>query len=218
MKENTKNGFHNGGIAPYGYKLSKVIEPSGATKTILVPGSEEEVNTIKKIFNLYIYEGYGYKKVANLLNEEGILSSTGNKWSYTSIQSILHNEAYIGNSIWNMNDYSTGKKKKPESEWIRKEGTHLALISPDVFKMVKEKSKSRIKNSKLFGATNTSFVLRGMLRCPFCGSNMVSRQSGGKSRTLRRYYVCGLYQRKGKSTCKFKSFNRKKSKQKLSNA
>jgi DNA invertase Pin-like site-specific DNA recombinase len=212
MRENAKRGFHNGGIAPYAYKLSKVTESTGNTKTILVPGDEKEVATVKRIFHMYVYEGYGYKKIASILNEEGIPSATGILWSYSSVHDVLHNEVYIGNKIWNMHDYSTGKKKKPEDQWIRQENTHTALVSQEVFNLVKAKSKTRIKNSSVFEATNSPFILRGLFKCPYCGTNMVGGQSGGRgsTRNIRRYYVCGLYQRKGKAACKFKSYNKEK--------
>lgn len=220
MKENARRGFHNGGAAPYGYRLNKVSESSGATKSILVPGPDDEVATVKRIFHNYVYDNYGYKKIASDLNIEGIPSSSGNQWSYSSIHTILHNEAYLGNTIWNMHDYNSGKKKKPEEEWIRQENTHTALVSKEVFDLVKEKSKSRIKNSNLFEATNTPYILRGLFKCPYCDSNMVSSQSGNKkgTKTVRRYYVCGTYQRKGKHACKFKSFNKEKIESSVVNA
>lgn len=212
MTENAKRGFHNGGTAPYGYRLNKVSESSGTTKSILVPGPDDEVATVKRIFHNYVYDNYGYKKIASDLNIEVIPSSTGNQWSFSSIHSILHNEAYVGNTVWNMHDYSKGKKKKPEEEWIRKENTHVALVSKEIFDLIKLKSKSRIKNSNLFEASFTPFILRGLFKCPYCGANMVSGQSGNQkgTRTVRRYYLCGTYQRKGKSACKFKSFNKEK--------
>ena len=127
MKENTKRGFRNGGVAPYGYRLNRVTESSGVLKTILVPGPDEEITAVKRIFHNYVYDNMGYKKIASDLNIEGILPSSGTPWSYSSIHSILHNEAYIGNTIWNMYDYAKGKKKKSEEDWIRQDNTHAAL-------------------------------------------------------------------------------------------
>lgn len=212
MKENTRKGYWNGGSAPYGYRIQKISNSSGGAKSILVPGTDEEIAIVKRIFHNYVYDNYGYRKIASDLNIEGIPSKSGTPWAYTSIHTILHNEIYIGNTVWNIYDYSHGKKKKPEEEWIRQENTHTAIISKEDFDLVKEKSKSRIKNSNLFEATNTTFILRGLLRCPYCGSNMVGSQSGYKkgSKTVRKYYLCGNYQRRGKSACKFKSFNKEK--------
>ena len=49
MKENARRGFHNGGTAPYEYRLNKVAEASGATKSILAPRPDDEVTIVKNI-------------------------------------------------------------------------------------------------------------------------------------------------------------------------
>ncbi|OPX92131.1 MAG: Recombinase [Pelotomaculum sp. PtaB.Bin013] len=210
MVENARRGFHNGGSAPYGYRNHR-FDHNGVIKSIWVPGSEEEVATVKRIYHLYVYEGMGYKKIARLLNEEGIPCPSGDKWSYTTIWHILHNEAYIGNRVWNKQDYQTpGKKYKPEDQWIRVTNAHPALVTQEMFNLVKTKSQQRIRASSPFVATGSPYILRGLFKCPRCGSNMVSGQGGGRGgyRNIRRYYVCGAYQRKGNTVCQFQAFKK----------
>ncbi|SDZ27091.1 Site-specific DNA recombinase [Proteiniborus ethanoligenes] len=212
MTENTKMGYRNGGVAPYGYRLSKVSTTDGGVKTILVLGPEEEVNIVKRIFHMYVYEGHGAKKIASILNEESIPSATGGKWPYTSIHTILHNEVYMGDMIWNKFDYNNGKKMKPESEWIVHKDAHPAIISRETFRLVKVKSKERSPHEKPFVPGRSPFILRGLLKCPKCNANMVSSQSGGKTKAgiSRKYYVCGTYLRKGKQACDYISYNKEK--------
>lgn len=212
MTENTKLGFHNGGIAPYGYRLSKVTNAEGGIKTIYVLGPEEEVNTVKRIFHMYVYEGYGFKKISSILNDENIKSSTGGNWSFTSVRAILHNQAYTGDIIWNKHDYNRGKKVKPEKEWIIHKDAHPAIVNRETFNLVKERSKERSKNDKPFVPGSSPYILRGLLKCPKCGVNMISGQSGGKAKTgsSYRYYICGTYVRKGKNACDYISYNKEK--------
>lgn len=212
MTENTKMGYRNGGVAPYGYKLSKVTIAGGGIKTILVLGSEEEVNVVKRIFHLYVYEGYGAKKIASALNEDNIPSSTGGTWAYTSIRTILHNEAYVGDMIWNKYDYNNGKKIKPKSEWVIHKDSHPAIVGRETFDLVKVKAKNRSPHSNPFVPGQSPFILRGLLKCPKCDANMVSSQSGGKTKAgiSRKYYVCGTYLRKGKLACDYISYNKEK--------
>ncbi|TJX12983.1 recombinase family protein [Tissierella creatinini] len=212
MKENTKMGYRNGGVAPYGYRLSKVSNVDGGIKTILVLGPDEEVNVVKRIFHMYVYEGCGAKKIASTLNEEGIPSAKGGKWAYTSIHSILHNEAYKGDMIWNKYDYNLGKKMKPKSEWIVNKDAHPAIIGRETFELVEVKSRERSPRSNPFVPGKSPFILRGLLKCPKCNFNMVSSQSGGKTKAgiSRKYYVCGTYLRKGKQACEYISFNKEK--------
>lgn len=133
LKENALRGYHNGGRAPYGYRLSRTTESTGATKTRYILGPEIEVETIKSIFNLRIHDWLYCSEIAFILNSKNIPSYTGQKWVSVSIRTILVNEAYTGNLVWNMYDTSSGKKMKPTSDWIRAENTHPAIISKEVF-------------------------------------------------------------------------------------
>lgn len=209
MFENARRGFHNGGAASYGYRNHR-FEQNGAIKSTWVLGPEAEVATVQRIFHLYAYEGMGYKKIAGQLNEEGITNCNGKTWSYTSIWSILHNEAYLGTRVWNKQDYNTpGKKYKPESQWIRTSNAHPSLISLEVFNLVKEKAAERNSIYPGFKTGKSPFILRGIFYCPNCGGKMASSQSGSRKtgkKYVHRYYVCGNYRRKGKSVCRFKSF------------
>lgn len=209
MFENARRGFHNGGAAPYAYRNHR-FEQNGTIKSTWVLGPEPEVTNTQRIFHLYAYEGLGYKKIAGLLNEESIPGPGGKQWAYTTIWHILHNEAYIGTRVWNKQDYGTpGKKYKPEEQWIRTPNAHPAIISKEIFNLVKEKSKERNAIYPGFRTGQSPFLLRGIFYCPNCGGRMVSSQSGSRKedkKYVHRYYVCGNYQRKGKSVCKFKSF------------
>ncbi len=53
----------------------------------------------------------GLKAIARSLNADGISLRTGKKWGATSIEKILHNEAYTGTMIW-------GKRTKNPSQII----------------------------------------------------------------------------------------------------
>lgn len=137
LTENAKRGFHNGGRAPYGYRLS-TSEINGVKKTQYNLGPEIEVATVRRIFHLRAYDHLSGEKIAVLLNKEGIPSYYGNKWQGSSINRILQNEAYIGNLVWNICEYSSGKKK-PESEWIRSENAHPTIVNIEVFYFVNRK-------------------------------------------------------------------------------
>jgi len=53
------------------------------------------------------------------LIQKVFLPLQGKKWGFSTVTSILHNDAYIGHKVWNRYDYvNFGKKKKPREEWI----------------------------------------------------------------------------------------------------
>jgi DNA invertase Pin-like site-specific DNA recombinase len=203
MRENAKRGFHNGGIAPYGYRTDVYRDAHGATKSVWVLGPDEEVRVIRRIFDLYVHQNKGYKAIVSILNEEKVPSPNGKLWSWSTVWHILHNEAYIGQKIWNKYDYSSGKKKKPKEEWIISTEGQPAIIDRDTFYAVESKSKERNYSEGAFKSTGPSlFLLRGLLICPDCGVRMVTGSNGKSSRGKTRYYHCGTYHRKGSKSCK----------------
>lgn len=109
MKENAEQGFHCGGRAPFGYRLAKT-----RSKVNYALGPEEEVNIIKQIFCMAA-DGMGGKRIARLLNEQGI--PAGRKWLPSSVLAILANEAYLGHRVWNKK-LETGGRNRPHSECV----------------------------------------------------------------------------------------------------
>ena len=177
---------------------------------MLFRSPEQEVATVQRIFHLYAYEGHGYKRIAGILNEEGVPAPNKKGWSFSTIWSILHNQSYVGIRTWNKQSYDTpGTKYKPEDQWIKTEKAHPAIIAQEVFDLVKQKGEERNKVYPGFRAGQSPYILRGLLFCPRCGGKMVSGQSGNRSGSkqyVRKYYLCGNYQRKGKTVCEFRAF------------
>lgn len=202
MKENAKRGYHNGGQAPYGYRTAAVKEIGGRTKSVWVLGPDEEVNTVRRIYDLYVRQNKGYRAIAYLLNEEEIPSPGGKLWSWSTIWHILHNPAYIGQKVWNKYDYSNGKKKKAPEELIISANAQPVIIDRDTFNAVIAKSKERNYSGGAYKATGPSlYILRGLLICPDCGFKMVTGSNSKNARGKTRYYHCGTYHRKGPKAC-----------------
>jgi len=217
MTQNAKQGYNNGGTPPYGYRTEYIALGSHKTKAVWVLGPSEEIDTIRFIFNQYVYENIGYKKIANLLNEKGVPTQKGGKWSASTIQSMIHNESYIGRRIWNKQDYQTkGKKWRDRSEWVITDNAHPAIINEELFNLAAEKAKQRhngggVKHSPFQAKPNSPFWLRGVFYCEKCGSRMVGNVSATtKKYGGQKYYVCGGYMRKGKTFCPYVSWRKER--------
>ena len=72
MTQNAKQGYNNGGTPPFGYRTEYVAVGSHKTKSVWVPGSREEVDIIRWIFNQYAYENKGSHKIVSELNERQV--------------------------------------------------------------------------------------------------------------------------------------------------
>jgi DNA invertase Pin-like site-specific DNA recombinase len=107
-------GFHQGGTPNYGlrrflvdgHKNPKMPLQNGQEKNlqtdrvILVRGPDHEVQTIQKIFRLFVIERMPQWQIAQHLNNNGICNQRGNPWSKSNIAMMLCNEKYAGTFVY----------------------------------------------------------------------------------------------------------------------
>lgn len=75
------------------------------------------------------------QEIADILNQQGILTDLNRTWTKATVNQVLTNEKYIGNNVSNRISFKLKTKRvvNPESEWIRKEGAFEAIVEPSVF-------------------------------------------------------------------------------------
>lgn len=196
-----RRGEHIGPV-PYGY--------SKKDKKLIV--NEEEAPTVRQIFEWYNKDGFGFKTITKLLNEELVKGNVSkpskkDKWQVTTVQSIIRNPKYAGYFVHNR--YTklkiNGRKKQienPREKWIIYKNHHPAIVSMDEWEKANNKE---VTNQKTKITPWNEF--RGLLRCSECGSNMVILQTGNKKTKDGRkdehwkYLKCSLYRRAGEHGC-----------------
>jgi site-specific DNA recombinase len=206
--ENTRQGYRNGGRAPYGYLLAREPHPdprrarSGDHKTRLEP-DPEQAPVIVEIFERYL-AGWGFKEIANHLNRPGGPPSalhvdskrnTAGKWSMSTIRCILENPAYTGRLYWNRLDFRQTKLgegplvRRPEEEWVQAERRHPALVTDDQFQRVQGNHAQRVRTegTRRRSSQRRSYALRGIVHCA-TGHNPLRMH--GKERKGITYYAC----------------------------
>lgn len=65
-------------------------------RPVLIPGHEDRVATVNLIFDLHYNENWGGKRIADLLNKQGILSPELKGWSQHQVESIYENPVFCG--------------------------------------------------------------------------------------------------------------------------
>lgn len=163
---------------PYGYQLSeKQIE-------IFL----EQAQIIKGIYSDYL-AGQSMQSIADRLNREGVPLRTTSKtqlWRISTIEYILSNERYVGDSLW-QKTYQTkdlshkSKRNKGELEQYFLTNTHPAIIDRDTFQKVQELRAMRAVSAK----SRSCDAIRHRLRCGVCNGPYRSVQ--GK---YTRFYEC----------------------------
>ena len=206
--ENARQGYRNGGRAPYGYELKHVQHPDprrarvGDHKSILEPDLEQ-APVIVEIFERYL-AGSGFKEIANHLNRPGGPPSpkhvdskrnTAGKWSKTTIRAILDNPVYTGRLCWNRLDFRQTKigegpvVRRPEEEWVQAERRHDAIVPDDLFQQAQEQliQRPKTEGSRRRSPQRRSYPLRGIVHCA-TGHNPLRMH--GKERKGITYYAC----------------------------
>ena len=199
MKENARQGFFNGSLAPFGYMaISTDISGSRGRKKKKLAVNEAEAGIVKLIYDLYLrgYNGHpmGGKEIARHLTEKGMLMR-GKPWRMQKIHDILSDPMYMGDYYFNMRD-SRAKTIRPPEEWVK---TDIPpIIDAAKFEQVRAKRESRSPSRLPPRRVSSPVLLSGLLKCGVCGAGMtLSTGKGGRY----RYYKCTNRRNKGNHAC-----------------
>ncbi len=195
-----QNGEYAGAFVAYGY-----VKDSNDKSKLVVDQFAADV--VRDIFRWKI-EGLSPQNIAVRLNELGIPSpaeykklsgsnyktsfQTSSKavWSHVSVRRILKNEIYLGVMIQGKRTTPNYKTKtvvtKAESEWLRVEGTHEAIISVRDFELVQELLRD---DTHCRAGDITVPVYAGRIYCGDCGAAAVRKTVSYAGRRYV-YYVC----------------------------
>ena len=198
MKENARQGYHNGSKPPFGFDLEEIEIPGRKKNKKRLKLNPDEADVVRLIFNFYIESGGGLKAVAAELNGKGQLRR-GNVWSTTTIHHVLTNPIYRGDRIFNQHHWKSGAEK-PEAEWIRAEID--AIVAPEICDLVAKKLKQRSPAMSHPRLVSSRRLLTSVLKCGICGANMI--MATGKQ-NLYRYYKCSTRIKKHLDLCTSKA-------------
>lgn len=194
---------------PYGYVIT-----NRKNMTYEVDGPAAEV--VRLVFQRY-NEGWGYKRIANYLTEQGIptprmaekarIEADGTvchlkarpEWSIITIQGMLQNDFYMG--TLRQGKYTrkgiNGKDFRTDADsHIVFENHHAAIIDYRTFHYTQEQIKKRT-TSAYRGVSKYDHHYTGFLFCGDCGSPMFALSRND----LAPAYTCGSYHRRGRKGC-----------------
>ena len=194
--------------APYGYLVTEDKQFE------IIP---TEAETVRRIFDLYSNAGWGYKKIANYLTDQGVPTprmsermrkeaagkktkrEAKNAWAIATVQGILDNDFYIG--TLRQGKYTrakiNGKEiKRNDDEHIVIENHHQAIIDYRTFAITSALREKRSRNNYR-GVKINDNVYSGFLQCGDCGSPMFAMSRSD----LAPAYTCGTYHRRGLKGC-----------------
>jgi len=121
--------------------------------------NEEEAETIKRIFNSYVYQGMGFFNIARDLNNNGFKAKRSNKFYPAAVKRVIQNQTYAGYNIW------TPK----HGEQIVIKGHHEPIISKDLYNL----AQTMHKRKSNFEAARSShpYPFTAIVKCGDCGGS-----------------------------------------------
>lgn len=142
-------GYRQGGAPGYGLRR-QLIDQNGNPKgeltrgehksiatdrVILVPGPENEVQIVRRIYDLFVMKQRTEAEIASILNSEGILTDLDRPWTRGTVHQVLINEKYVGNNVWGRTSYKLKQShvKNPETDWVRADGVFEGIVPIELF-------------------------------------------------------------------------------------
>lgn len=192
------NKIRNNGL--YGYHYIK------ETNSLII--NENEAEVVRKMFDLCI-KGYGYDRISQALEEEGILTAKGKPFAISTIKNMIHNKKYCGYNVRNQwesrnlfsENHSHCRTKK--ENWIVQKNDR---IEPIISEEVWNEAMAEVNRRLLHGNSGKHIDRRDTsdkLICSCCGKNFYICHSKkiGSSINSYPYFICSTKKKKGKSVC-----------------
>ena len=202
----TRQGWHMGGIAAYGYQFSRHEHPNPHKRSRGLSRSRLDLDpvrapVVRRIFDEYLYGPRGLDEICQLLNSDldrfpppvpTDPARRSGAWSRSSIWSILRNPKYTGFQVYNRRASRTrrGRPNDPTQWTWSTEPAHPAIVTTDEFKQVDAVATSKARSRRTNAPARpdprpAQYLFHGMVRCA-CGLRM----RGCRRKQTILYYQC----------------------------
>jgi DNA invertase Pin-like site-specific DNA recombinase len=199
MAEAVKQGRWRGGAPPFGYR--RVLKGSVNFKGRPIYDIEidpEQAEIVRLVFDLYLNQKYGARKIASYLNEKGYHSPKGTLWKNIKILAILHSRLYTG--VYLLHAHRNNPKPIVESPFM----PHLKIIEQETFdgvqKLLKQNYNNKVPNGRRVNrpVAHGRMLLTGLVYCGECGRKLYGhyayptgqQKKTVSERTVNWHYLC----------------------------
>ena len=180
-------------------------------KTKQLTINEEGAEIVRFIFRRY-NEGAGSCIIARELNEKGIPTVKGNKWTLSGVMGVIRNEKYTGDVLMGKT-FTVDPISKRRLENFGEEDQfyikdhHEPIVSREVFEKAQAIRSRRNVERRPNADPGTRkkysriFAFSSVMECGFCGSTLTRRRWHSSSKYKKVIWQCITSTNKGKRNC-----------------
>ena len=205
-----------GGPAPFGYRLTRVIDESGAGPTVyqVLEPEPREAAAMRMAFQRAFETGEGTTRLSQWWNANPEIPDEFKPISAFTVGYRLQNPIYVGTLVWGANRTGVVNDTRvvepnSEEEVLRIPGFCTPLVSEDLYNTVLSLMQARGRQIKKLRRKSANggeakliapqtrgltlkYLLTGLVRCGCCNASMRPVASGATSKSGRRYtyYTC----------------------------
>lgn len=211
LKQRREAGSYVGGPPPYGYEACM----EGRLRKLKPDGNTAEIVRLiyKKFLEMESYQAVADELNGRRINPPAVYKKSGETycpaetvykgWDKGAVERILKSATYTGGLVQGRTSLTARKEenriRRPEEEWVRKENTHEAIISPELYGQAQEihcriQERTRSHGHPTEGCPIGENIFDKVLYCGVCGRKM-TRHSYVKD------YGDGRRERKGSYFC-----------------
>lgn len=153
-------------------------------KYVIIP---EEAETVRWIFGMYL-QGLSLRKIAGRLNEDGLRTVNGCRFTEVSVNGLIHNELYAGDlrrQKYFIED-PIAKHKVPNTGQLPQyyiQDCHNAVLDRGTYAKVQKEIARRA------ALASRTYCFSGKIKCGICGNPFIRKKSTVKGR-IYVYWVC----------------------------
>lgn len=211
LKQRREEGSYVGGPPPYGYEACM----EGRLRKLKPDGNTAEIVRLiyKKFLETESYQAVADELNGRRINPPAIYKKSGETycpvetvykgWEKGAVERILKSATYTGSLVQGRTSLTARKEenrvRRPEEEWVKREDTHEALISRELYGQAQEihrriQERTRSHGHPTEGCPIGENIFDKVLYCGVCGRKM-TRDSYVKN------YRDGRRERKGGYFC-----------------
>jgi site-specific DNA recombinase len=148
-----------------------------------------EAAVVRRLFGWYANDALPIRKIAAKLDDEGVSTVKGGRWSPSTLSFMLRNTAYIGIGHTHKFEAIAPARRNSATAYSKLEKCSSRLRAKDewipfpcppiVDEETFELAQRRLETNKTLSARRTKreYLLRGLVFCPECGRRMQINQS-----------------------------------------